>query len=210
MKSISTLFFAICSLLLSAASWAEGSVEAGKALYATCATCHGQNGEGNQARKAPRLSHLEPWYLQVQLQKFKNGVRGGAGSSPEAVQMAGMAATLADEQAIADVVVYIASLESEASAVTVEGDARMGGDYFNQFCGACHGPRAEGNESLNSPRLSGSDDWYLVAQLQAFRGGARGSHAEDRTGKQMRAMANLLPNEQAVADVVAFVRSTGN
>jgi len=83
----------------------------------------------------------------------------------------------------------------------------VGAGYYRQFCAACHGPAAEGNPALNSPRLAGADDWYLVAQLEAFRGGARGSHAQDRTGKQMRAMAGVLPDDAAVAAVAAYIRS---
>ena len=89
----------------------------------------------------------------------------------------------------------------------MQGDQQLGGDYYNQFCGACHGARAEGNAALNSPRLAGSDDWYLLAQLAAFADGVRGAHKDDRTGRQMRAMAGVLPDDQARADVVAFIRS---
>jgi cytochrome c oxidase subunit 2 len=46
-----------------------------------------------------------------------------------------------------------------------------------------------------------------MAQLQAFREGTRGRHPDDRTGKQMRAMAGVLPSEQAMRDVVAFITS---
>lgn len=81
----------------------------------------------------------------------------------------------------------------------------MGADYYNQFCGACHGAGAVGNLALNSPRLAGGDDWYMQAQLLAFRAGQRGSHPEDTTGKQMRAMAAILPDEQGVRDVVAYL-----
>jgi cytochrome c553 len=83
------------------------------------------------------------------------------------------------------------------------------GDYYNQFCGACHGAAAQGNTGLNSPRLSGSDDWYLLEQLKAFRAGSRGAHPKDRTGKQMRAMAGLLPDDKTVQDVVVFIRTVG-
>lgn len=186
---------------------AAGDATAGQALYGTCAACHGARGEGNAALNAPRLNHLESVYVEAQLLKFKQGVRGGSGATSLAVQMASMANTLADEQAVADVSAYIASLDSPAPAATVEGDSALGGDYFNQFCGACHGPAAEGNLALNSPRLVGSDDWYLVSQLEAFRSGARGSHPDDRTGRQMRAMSGVLPDDKAVADVVAFINS---
>ena len=204
MKKLPTILIAA---LFSLSAWGSGDSAAGKALYATCVSCHGANGAGNQALQSPRLTHLEPVYLEAQLVKFRSGIRGGDGASAPAVQMAGMAATLADDAAVANVVAYITTLESEASPVTVEGDVQLGADYYNQFCGACHGARAEGNTALNSPRLAGSDDWYLMAQLQAFRDGVRGAHPEDRTGKQMRAMAGVLPSDQAMADVVAFIRS---
>jgi cytochrome c553 len=205
MKPLATAAILMLSLHISG-SWAGGDPAAGKALYASCVSCHGQGG-GNRALNAPRLTHLSEAYLASQLDKFKAGIRGGPGASPPAIQMAGMAGTLSDEQAIADVAAYIASLVSEVSPVTVQGDQQLGGDYYNQFCGACHGARAEGNAALNSPRLAGSDDWYLLAQLAAFADGVRGAHKDDRTGRQMRAMAGVLPDDQARADVVAFIRS---
>lgn len=201
--------FAVLALMCSAASFtqAAGDPEAGRSAYTTCAACHGAQGEGNAQLKAPRLTHLEPVYIVAQLDKFKSGVRGGEGASQSAVQMAGMAATLPDAAAMDNVAAYIATLPQAKPSTSVEGDVTMGGDYYNQFCGACHGAAAQGNPALNSPRLAGADDWYLVAQLQAFRDGSRGSHPEDRTGRQMRAMAGILPTEQAVKDVVAFIRS---
>ncbi|MEM1114119.1 MAG: c-type cytochrome [Pseudomonadota bacterium] len=201
-----SLIFTLC-LLLVAPAMAAGDAAAGQALYATCSACHGAQGEGNEALNAPRLTHLEPVYIVAQLQKFKDGLRGGAGASPAAMQMAPMAAVLPDTQAMLNVSAYIATLGGGQSAATVEGDATLGGDYYNQFCGACHGAGAIGNTALNSPRLAGADDWYLLAQVEAFRGGSRGAHPDDRTGRQMTAMAAILPSDQAVRDVVAYIRS---
>lgn len=87
--------------------------------------------------------------------------------------MAGMSGTLADSQAVLNVAVYIAALESASPPSTIEGDIGLGADYYNQFCGACHSPAAEGNPALNSPALAGTDDWYLLAQWEAFRSGTR-------------------------------------
>ena len=195
----------LAALLLAIVLPAAG--QDGQAAYATCVACHGANAEGNAALKAPRLNHLAPVYISAQLQKFKAGVRGGEGGSAAGAQMAPMAMTLADDAAIDAVAAYIAGLDGGPSPVTLEGDVALGGDYYNQFCGACHGAAAEGNLALNSPRLAGSDDWYLAEQVRAFRAGERGAHPDDRTGKQMRAMAMVLPNDQAIADVVAFIRS---
>lgn len=192
---------------LAATARAEVGMARGEALYAPCAACHGADAGGNRALAAPRLNHLRPVYLVAQLEKFRSGLRGGEEDTDSARQMAPMAATLPDEQALQDVAGYIASLDSEAPPATVEGDATLGGDYYNQFCGACHGPRAQGNVALNSPALAGTDDWYLLEQLRAFREGPRGTASGDRGGRQMRAMAAVLPSEQALADVVAFIHS---
>jgi cytochrome c553 len=206
MQWISRLLAAVVVLLPLAAAGAE-EVGAGAAAYAPCAACHGPAAQGDAALGAPRLSHLGPAYLKRQLQGFRSGVRGGEGAAATAQQMAGMAMALADDAAVERVVEYIGTLQSPSPGSTVEGDAALGADYYNQFCGACHGARAQGNPSLNSPRLAGSDDWYLLAQLEAFRDGRRGAHPEDRIGRQMRSMALVLPSEQAARDVVSFIGS---
>lgn len=205
MKNCMKTALVLAGLVTAALPGFAQEVDAGKGLFTTCVACHGENAEGNKALNAPRLNHLEPVYIAAQLDKFRRGIRGGDGASASARQMAPMAAVLADEQAVQDVAAYIASLDSEPSAATIEGDTVMGADYYNQFCGACHGAAAQGNLSLNSPRLAGGDDWYLEAQLLAFRAGQRGADPRDTTGRQMRAMAVILPDEQAVKDVVAFL-----
>lgn len=206
MRNTITLLIAVMGLGSSLAL-AQGNVEAGKAAYATCLACHGDQGQGNAALNAPRLNHLQPVYLASQLQKFRSGIRGGDSATATSRQMAPMAATLADDQAVLDVAAYAASLDSDKPVASIKGNATLGGDYYNQFCGACHGAGAVGNVALNSPRLAGSSDWYLLAQLKAFRSGERGSHPQDNTGKQMRAMAVVLPDDQALNDVVAYLAS---
>lgn len=186
---------------------AEDDPKRGGELYAACAACHGAQGEGNPGLKAPRLTHLSSVYIVAQLQKFKAGYRGGDGASDSARQMAAMAATLADDQAMYDTAAYIGTLQGGVSPVTIEADVEQGARYYRQYCAACHGPGAQGNPALNSPRLAGADDWYIVTQLQSFRAGSRGSDANDRTGKQMRAMAGVLPDDDAVAAVAAYIRS---
>lgn len=204
-----TALFLLLPLMFAAQAKAQGDADTGKSLFASCMACHGAQAEGNAALNAPRLSHLEPTYIAAQLGKFKNGQRGGDGASDSARQMAPMAAILADDQAVQDVSAFIGTLAGSQSVATVQGDGATGGDYYNQFCGACHGAGATGNPALNSPRLAGSDDWYIVGQLQAFRDGSRGSHPDDRSGRQMRAMAGTLPDEQALNDIAAYLHSLG-
>ena len=93
------------------AGLAQGDASRGAALYAVCATCHGDRGEGMQDMNGPALAGREEWYLKRQLQNFKSGVRGGDSRDIYGKQMAPMAQLLPDDQAIADVVAYIASLK---------------------------------------------------------------------------------------------------
>src|SRR5579862_7513123 len=41
-----------------------------------CTVCHGAEGNGNPAIRAPRIAGLEPWYLKNQFNAFKAGWRG--------------------------------------------------------------------------------------------------------------------------------------
>ena len=74
-------------------------------------------------------------------------------------------------------------------------------------CAVCHGAAAKGNEALGGPALAGMNDWYLTTQLRNFRNGSRGSHLEDIRGIQMRAASQILPDDAAIADVVAYIAS---
>lgn len=193
-------------LVLLTALWTTGAV-ASADLYTPCAACHGDRAQGNRDLAAPRLNHLDPVSLLLQMEKFQRGWRGGEEASEAARQMAASAALFPPEAAWPELLAWITDQDSVVSSITVEGDVERGATLYRQFCAACHGPQAQGNLALNAPRLAGSDDWYLLAQLHAFREGQRGRLREDRTGRQMRSMAAALPDEQALADVVSWIRS---
>jgi cytochrome c oxidase subunit 2 len=88
-----------------------GDAANGKALYAVCAACHQPDGSGQQLVKAPPLKQASDWYLLAQLEKFRAGVRGGTPRDVEGSTMRPMAASLASDQAVKDVVAYIATLK---------------------------------------------------------------------------------------------------
>jgi len=90
-----------------------GDAERGKTLYMTCQACHGAAGEGNDLLNSPSLIHQYDWYLVAQLGKFKKGIRGGNPEDITGSQMRPMSMTLADDQAVKDVVAYIQSLSEE-------------------------------------------------------------------------------------------------
>ena len=60
---------------------------------------------------------------------------------------------------------------------------------------------------MNGPAVAGQNDWYLVTQLKNYKSGARGAHAKDTYGMQMRPMAMTLVDDQAILDVVAYIKS---
>lgn len=197
--------FGFALLLVSTLSVAADP-EAGKALYATCSACHGAEGAGNAALNSPALAGQKAGYLERQLMHFKDGIRGADPGDTLGMQMRGMAATLADEAAVTNVVAYIGSLPP-AQGVAVEYDKRNGENQYNAACGACHGGKAEGNSALNAPRLAGLDAAYLRRQYQNFAAGIRGSHPDDRYGRQMKMMASVLTSEKDIDDVMGYILS---
>lgn len=90
--------------------FAAGDPERGKTLYAVCATCHGDAGEGMADMNGPALAGREGWYLKRQIRNFKSGARGGDERDTYGRQMAPMAQLLTDDQAIDDVVAWLESL----------------------------------------------------------------------------------------------------
>ena len=185
---------------------APGNAAAGKPLYAVCAACHGLQAEGNPALNAPKLSGQGDWYLKRQLKYFKNGARGTHDKDVFGKMMAPMAATLADDAAIDNVVAYIKTLPDNPAPPTVRKfTASAQRTYVT--CGACHGADGRGMQATNAPRLAGMSDWYLVTQLKNFKQGIRGAHPKDMYGPQMASMAAILADDQATDDLVAYINT---
>lgn len=86
----------------------------GRALYTTCAECHGEDGAGDRERNAPNLTRAPDWYLHRQLENFRAGVRGVDPRDATGATMRPMAMALAGDQAVRDVVAYITTLRGSA------------------------------------------------------------------------------------------------
>ena len=184
---------------------AAGDPAKGKAAYAVCSACHGANGMGNKALNAPQIAGQEPWYLERQLNNFKGGIRGANPKDTYGMQMRPMALTLANDQAVSDMAAFLSSMPvSKSSESTVKGDATAGKASY-MICQTCHGPKGGGNKALNSPKLTGLQDWYIVRQLKNFKAGIRGTKSGDLFGMQMRPMAMTLANDEAINNVAAYI-----
>jgi cytochrome c oxidase subunit 2 len=88
-------------------------------------------------------------------------------------------------------------------ALSGKGDLKRGEELF-ATCIACHGADGGGNPIYNTPRLVEQHDWYLVRQLENFKEGLRGYEPEDIYGIQMKAIADMLSDDD-VEDVVAYI-----
>ena len=177
----------------------------GPAQYQACVACHGSDGSGNKALSAPTLAGASAWYVQRQLLNFKSGVRGSHSNDQLGKQMASFAAALSGAQ-IVQLAEFIAAMPMVTPAPTIEGNLTKGHQIYI-VCGSCHGASGQGNKALNSPRLTGLNDWYIVQQLQHFKSGVRGQHEADTYGLQMAKMAQLLTDDEAAADVTVYINS---
>jgi len=172
-------------------------------LMQLCVQCHGEELEGNQDVLAPAIAGLPAWYTTAQLMKFKSGARATHFDDIGGMRMRPMSMSLTDED-----VVMIAERVAKAPAhnppKSVDGDATRGKELFAP-CVACHGPAGAGVELLGAPALTGASDWYMLTQLKNFKAGVRGANPKDTSGATMRPMAQNLPDEQAMKDVIAYI-----
>jgi cytochrome c oxidase subunit II len=183
-----------------------GDATAGQALYATCSTCHGPQGEGNRDLNAPKLSGQAAWYLVRQLQHYKQGLRGVHEGDTYGKQMVPFASLLADDAAIRNVVAHIATFPDVRPDASVFGNPDKGQELFEN-CSSCHGAKGQGIWSTRAPRLANQNDWYMERQLKNFRDGIRGSHRENFDGAQMAAMAKVLTRDEAITDLIDYIHT---
>jgi cytochrome c553 len=179
----------------------------GEQLFDTCAPCHGSKGEGNQELGAPAIAGMDEWLLVEQLTKFKDGARGSHKSDTEGHRMRPMARSLYHEGDVESVSQYVASLPPPTLTPTLTGGDATAGETHYEVCGACHGADAKGLKDMHAPSLLSTDDWYLLRQLVKYQEGTRGDHPDDIYGLQMQQMVTTLEDEQAMKDVLAYVRT---
>jgi cytochrome c553 len=170
----------------------EGSVEAGQAKSATCAACHGADGN-SVTPEWPSLAGQHPDYTVKQLQAYKNGERQDPG-------MVGFAATLSDED-MWDIAAFYAAqtLTPKGAApdlITRGQEIYRGGvpDRGIPACIACHGPGGNGNYLAAYPRIGGQHSTYMLNTMREYAAGTRRSDTE--YNQMMRNVAELLLEDE--------------
>lgn len=185
----------------------EGDAVRGRQLFqSVCFACHGMDASGQQPLGSASLHQQYPWYLVMQLEKFRAGERGTHPQDVRGQQMRPMSLTLPDDQALRDVALYVAGVEGVRPPVTLTGgDAAHGKEIYTAICVVCHGESGQGVPVFHSPALAGQADWYLVDAVKKFRDGMRGANPSDTTGQQMKTISAELKKDGDILDLVAYL-----
>lgn len=183
----------------------------GTAEPQACLACH--NPSAQAATNAPNLQGQAASYLAKQLQHFKQGERGHQPNDALAAGMAIIAKGLSEHE-IETLAHYFSqqlptpsgsaplSAENTPPATVDAGLLDRGRRIYIGSCGACHGPKADGNPALHSPSLQRLTPSYIERQLQLFVKGERGASAQDKYGRQMAMMSRTLSPADAHAVAV--------
>jgi cytochrome c553 len=193
MKQTMKLFLMSAMLMISVHSIA-GDAEKGKALSATCAACHGM--DGNSVNPIwPSLAGQHEAYLVRQIKLFKSEQRVNA-------LMAPMVAGLSDEN-IDDLSAYFAAQKLKLQAanpdlVELGKKIYQGGDLDRNIpaCMSCHGPTGQGNPLSGYPVLANQHAAYTAIQLRAYKAGRKLANKDDVNGQIMADVAVYLTEEE--------------
>jgi cytochrome c oxidase subunit 2 len=91
-----------------------GNAEKGKMYYdMVCGACHGAGAVGIESLFSPRLVGMQDWYLERQLNNFRDSIRGVENGDIHGAQMLQIAADIPDDQTVSDLIAYINSLNAE-------------------------------------------------------------------------------------------------
>lgn len=172
--------------------------------FSQCAACHGVNGEGNETLFAPKLNGQHIGYLKKQIEAFQKGWRGKDPKDAHGLVMATAIKDMGQEK-IDAALDYLESIKSIEPGKRVFGDRWRGESLYERGCAICHGEKGEGSIQYNMARLDMQHGWYLSKQINHFRANVRGIHNADESGKTMAFYAKLLPDDQAVEDVVSWL-----
>ena len=153
-----------------------GDASNGSSLVATCAACHGSDGNSINT-DWPSLAGQNQKYLYDQLVYFVNGDRENALMTAVIPYLK----TLSSDELL-DIAAFYA--ESSASVGQADSNADLlalgeslyrAGDLSRGIpaCTACHSLYGEGNIQAGFPKISGQQKGYLISTLKEYRSQSR-------------------------------------
>jgi cytochrome c553 len=165
-----------------------------------CASCHGAAGNSTIATN-PKVGGQIEAYVYKQLVDFTTPAR----TQPI---MTTYAKALTDDEK-KNIAAYLATQKPGVGAARNKDTVELGRKIYRggiaekgvAACASCHGATAAGIP-VKYPRLAGQHQDYTVAQLEAFKSGARNNSVE------MSALAKRLTTDEmkAVADYIAGIK----
>jgi cytochrome c553 len=172
------------------------------ARFATCAACHGTQGEGS-ATGAPRLAGQNAHYLEHALSMFKAGTRTSSIMQP-------VASGLSDPE-IHELAAYFAGLHGGKvmAAAPPPADGVLAGEELARVgamsdptppCFSCHGTGGR-SDNARYPGLEGQPSAFVINRLHEFQARARAKAPDPAT---MTAVAARL-NEAQIQQVAAYL-----
>jgi cytochrome c553 len=165
-----------------------------------CVSCHGAGGNSTIVAN-PRLAGQVGPYLHKQLVDF---------TTPNRQQpvMTTYAKMLSEEEKT-NIAAWLSTQQPKQGAARNKDTVELGRKIYRggiadrgvAACASCHGATGSGIPA-QYPRLAGQHQDYTVAQLQAFKSGARNN------SPQMDALAKRMSDEEmkAVADYIAGLK----
>ena len=208
----------VIALFLASSSYsvyAVGTANAGKTKAASCAGCHGEQGN-SMMPMFPKIAGQHPKYVINQLLAFKEGTRKNATMAPMAMglsneDMADIAAFYAEQQISSNELPVINQDDEDdeeeesgnnddiekpdINALIKQGsDLYRNGDLKSEVsaCIACHGPSGEGNKPAAFPALRSQHADYLIQSLSDYKSGARVSS----NSNMMHMIAKKMSDEE--------------
>ncbi len=207
---------------VSAALYAEGNTTDGKKQAASCAGCHGEDGN-SMVSGFPKLAGQHASYLIKQLQAFKDGSRNAPMMAPLAMGLTKSAIeNIAAHYAVQTISTNqppvldsdddededdMTDEEKEAAAVKKQEELKalmeLGSDLYRNgdlerevsACIACHGPYGEGNKPAAFPALRSQHADYLIKSLTDYKNGARQNNPDN----MMHMIAKKMTNKEIKA-----------
>ena len=182
-----------------------GDAERGAELVATCAACHGADGN-SPAPAFPKLAGLGEKYLLKQMQDIRDGAR-------PVPTMAGQVDGKTDQE-LADMAAFYDSQTrsgAQADPALVELGERVYRAGIAErnvaACTACHSPNGKGNAPAGFPGLAGQHADYIAAQLKAYRKGYQDESGRTNDGDTMIMRSNAFGLSDMEIEAVASYAS---
>jgi len=150
---------------------------------------------------------LGEWYVKGQLEKFRSGIRGLHADDIAGLRMYPMSQMLQNDEDLAAVAAYVASLPPSNPAPTLSGGDAARGKARYATCAGCHGAKAQGVQPLGSA-LTRLNDWYLLSSLEKYKAGIRPADpARDPQAAVMIGLTAVFPDTQSMKDVIAYIET---